>query len=130
MPVTHGQHVGVAAEVRAHAHMTTLRGLEPAIEEDPLRAWIAPPADHVPHVDVCRRAHRRGGVSEYVPVGPPADTDRDRLDPLAHRVNGECGRCEADEVVDPARDYPVEERVLDALRGGGGGREQEGGNDE
>ena len=51
------------------------------------------------------------------------------IHPLPERVNGEGGRCEADQVVDSARDDRVEEGVLDALCGGGGGREQEDGDE-
>ena len=129
MATAYGQYVGVAAKVGAHPHVTTLRGLEPAVEEDPLRARVAARPDHVPHVDVGRRAHHRGGIAECVPVGPPSDADGDRRDRLPDRVNGERGRCEADEVVDSARDYRVEEGVLDALCGSGAGREQEGGDE-
>ena len=68
MPAAHDQHVGVAAEVRAHLHVAALGGGEPAVEEDPLRARIAPPADHVPQVDVGRGADHRGGVAEDVAV--------------------------------------------------------------
>jgi len=127
---SHRQHVGVATEVRAHLHMATLSGLEPAVEEDSLRAREAPASDHVPHVDVGRRAHHRCGIAEDVPVPPPSDADRDRHDPLPARVDAERGWCEADEVVDSARDDRVEEGVLNPLCGGRGGREQEGGNEE
>lgn len=56
-----------------------------------LRAWGAALADHVPHVDVGARAHRRGRVAEGVPVGPSSHAHRDRHDPLPGRVNGERG---------------------------------------
>jgi hypothetical protein len=130
MPSVHRQHVGVAAEVRADPHVPTLGGREPTVEEDSLRARVAPSADHVPHVDAGRRADRRGGIAKDVPVGPSSDADLDRHDALPGRVDRERGRREADEVVDPKRDHRVEERVLDALRGRRGGREQQGDDDE
>ena len=56
MPAGHGQHVGVAAQVRADHHVAALGGGEPAVEEDPLQARVAPLADHVPQKDAGRRA--------------------------------------------------------------------------
>jgi len=112
--------------------VATLSGLEPAVEEDSLRAWEAPRADHVSQVELGRRAHHRGGIAEDVPVPPPSDADRDRHDPLPARVDGERVRRKADDVVDSARAAAdrVEESVLNPLCGGRGGREQEGGNDK
>ena len=73
MPASHGQHVGITGEVRAHLHVATLSGLESAVEEDSLGARGAAATDHVPQVDVGRRADGRCGVAEDVPVPPPSE---------------------------------------------------------
>ena len=125
MPASHDQHVGIAAEIRPHLYVAALSGGQPAVEEYPLRAREAPHANHVPQIDAGRRTHHRGGATEDIAVCLPAEPDPDRHHSLPWRVNGHRGRREADEVVDPARDDRVKERVLDLPRGCSGGGEQE-----
>ena len=66
-----GEHVRVAPQVCAHLHMAALGAPQPAVEEDPLRARIASPSDHVPQEDASRRTDHRGGVSEHVALRAP-----------------------------------------------------------
>ena len=100
MPAPHREHVGVAAEVGADRHVTTLCGCGAAVKEDSLRARVAPPADHVPQG--AAGSDHRGGIAEDVAVASPSDADLDRHDALPGWVDGERGRREADEVVDAA----------------------------
>ena len=60
---------------------------------------------------------RPTGYAEDIAVRPPADPNLDRHDPLIAWMDRERGGSEPDQVVHPARDDRVEERILDPLRG-------------